>query len=195
MSRSFEASSLIVIVHVSSRRQPPLPHGSPQLRMENEDVVMQVDSLMITALREAVKDCGDRGLQFASKWSVTMAGRVPQKGLISVHRTGRRNYSYLSLIRNCLQCPAVHSMRPPRHSPRRQPGRRQYLSQTRNQISLCTVTLPSYKPYQTTSDYVNSNSRCAKGTSWPPPRSALNIASSNAQSIGSTNVVASKLCS
>lgn len=38
--------------------------------MESEDVVTQVDSSIITALREAVKDCGDRGLQFASKWSV-----------------------------------------------------------------------------------------------------------------------------
>ena len=44
----------------------------------------QVDSSMITALREAVKDCGDRGLQFASKWSVAIAARVPQRGLIPV---------------------------------------------------------------------------------------------------------------
>ena len=39
---------------------------------------------MITALREAVKDCGDRGLQFASKWSVPTAGRAPPRGLIPV---------------------------------------------------------------------------------------------------------------
>ena len=47
------------------------------LRMESQDIVTQVDSSMITALREAVKDCGDRGLQFASKWSVVIAGRIP----------------------------------------------------------------------------------------------------------------------
>ena len=44
----------------------------------------QVDSPMITALREAVKDCGERGLQFASKWSVTVTDRALQRGLIAV---------------------------------------------------------------------------------------------------------------
>lgn len=49
------------------------------LRMESEDVITQVDSLIVTALREAVKDCGDRGLQFASKWSVAIGGRRLQR--------------------------------------------------------------------------------------------------------------------
>ena len=52
--------------------------------MESEDVFTQVDSSMVTALREAVKDCGDRGLQFASKWSVAMAGLTPLGRLIPV---------------------------------------------------------------------------------------------------------------
>jgi hypothetical protein len=51
--------------------------------MESRDIVTQVDDSMITSLREAVRDCGDRGLQFASKWSVSFAGRGPQRGLIS----------------------------------------------------------------------------------------------------------------
>ena len=50
--------------------------------MESRDIVTQVDDSMITALREAVKDCGDRGLQFASKWSVPFAGHAPQRRLI-----------------------------------------------------------------------------------------------------------------
>jgi hypothetical protein len=61
----------------SSCHRPPPPYRSPHPRMESEDVVTQVDSTMITALREAVKDCGDRGLQFASKWSVIVVGRTP----------------------------------------------------------------------------------------------------------------------
>ena len=52
--------------------------------MQSQELVTQVDDSMITALREAVKDCGDRGLQFASKWSVSFAGRAPQKGLIPI---------------------------------------------------------------------------------------------------------------
>jgi len=49
--------------------------------MESQDVVTQVDSSMITALRDSVKGCGDRGLQFASKWSVTITDCIPQRGL------------------------------------------------------------------------------------------------------------------
>ena len=77
---------MITVVIVSSKpidrtcsSAPPTtsaPRITVALRMESQDIVTQVDSSMITALREAVKDCGDRGLQFASKWSVVIAGRI-----------------------------------------------------------------------------------------------------------------------
>ena len=53
-------------LHVLSCHPLPSSHRSPRLRMESQDVVTQVGDSIITALREAAKDCGNRGLQFAS---------------------------------------------------------------------------------------------------------------------------------
>lgn len=118
-----------------------------------------------------------------------------KEGSSQRYQLGRQNSLYLSLTRNCSQCPAGHSTRQLRRLLRHRPGRRRYPSQTLNRISPCIVTLPSYNGYPSTSVCVNSNSRCAKETFWSRHKSVLNTASSNARCTGSTNVEVPKLCS
>jgi anaphase-promoting complex subunit 8 len=51
--------------------------------MTDLDVVARVDQRMITSLRESVKDCSERGLAFASKWSAELLVSIPAKKLFA----------------------------------------------------------------------------------------------------------------
>lgn len=84
--------------------------------MADGDVVARVDQKMITSLRDSVKECSDRGLAFASKWSAELLVSIPSKKLFARDTAA---FSAATATRSPGD-PALH-LPPHAHAPRAQP--------------------------------------------------------------------------